>query len=977
MTTIFEAPVKKGVKRGREPAAKKETTTATKAREPPAKKVKKAAEELPWPDIVQEGTEDEPTPKAKAKTKASAASTRPTLRAKRRPTEAVKEEEEEEVEAQPKRSTPTKKKAKKAHTKQQEEVAAADDIPWDDDVEDVDDIPWDQPTTTATTPTKKAATARTTRGETPGESPGKKSKAAAAAAKPEPKSPVKKVKPSEAKSPAKSPAKSTTTTVIERKTPVVEKKVVEAKPAPAKRGGGGGGYPFWMQNRAGPPHLGMKDLPEGKPWCLWGKVFMCTGVLDSLERDDCFTLIEHYGGTVAKSVTKKLTHAVVGTDAGAKKLEQIEARKAQGLVALDEDGLFDLIRNSPEHRPSAAEIAKFNKQRKTEGAPAKPKALQTAAPLLPSPTPASAEEEQKKGPELWVEKYKPKSTKEVIANPAAVKKLQDWLQGWQRSEVQRAKRGEAPARGATQKNAALLSGPPGIGKTTTAHLVAAECGYYALEFNASDTRSKKMIKEHLAQSTENRGLAEFFTGRGGEDGKTVLIMDEVDGMSSGDRGGMAEIIALIKKTHIPIICLCNDRASAKVRSLANYCLDIQLQKPTTQQILGRVTQILQRENIAIDNATLTRIVDASNGDVRQLLNMLQMLTVKSKDLGTLSAPELQERLRTSLKEVELGPLDAVNKLFNATEYQKLSLDAKLDLYFIDPSFVPLFIQENYLHCRPRRARNVSRNPEVERLVEMDLISQAADSFSEADLFDVAIHRDQDWSLAPIHGVFSAIRPAEFMTGNLAGRIDFPKWLGKFSSRKKRFRLLTELAVRMSATTSGDKALLRLDYLPHLVRPLTAPLAKKGADGIDEVLALMDAYGITREDWDTVLELMELGDKDWAKSIPTNVKTAFTRKYKAAHLAVKSAPARKGTVNYVLPEEAAAQGRDGDDEGDDAFNDDEAGEGEGDEGDSMIVARASKKGAAKGAKGGAKKPAARGGAAGRGRGRGETAKAKAK
>lgn len=72
--------------------------------------------------------------------------------------------------------------------------------------------------------------------------------------------------------------------------------------------------------------------------------------------------------------------------------------------------------------------------------------------------------------------------------------------------------------------------------------------------------------------------------------------------------------------------------------------------------------------------------------------MLQMLTVKSKDLGTLSAPELQERLRTSLKEVELGPLDAVNKLFNATEYQKLSLDAKLDLYFIDPSFVPLFIQ---------------------------------------------------------------------------------------------------------------------------------------------------------------------------------------------------------------------------------------------------------------------------------------------
>lgn len=85
-------------------------------------------------------------------------------------------------------------------------------------------------------------------------------------------------------------------------------------------------FSSWMQNRAAPPHLGMKELPQGAPWCLWGKVFMCTGVLDSLERDDAFKLIEHYGGKIAKSVTKQLTHAVVGTDAGAKKLEQIEVR---------------------------------------------------------------------------------------------------------------------------------------------------------------------------------------------------------------------------------------------------------------------------------------------------------------------------------------------------------------------------------------------------------------------------------------------------------------------------------------------------------------------------------------------------------------------------------------------------------------------------------------------------------------------------
>ena len=55
-------------------------------------------------------------------------------------------------------------------------------------------------------------------------------------------------------------------------------------------------------------------------------------------------------------------------------------------------------------------------------------------------------------------------------------------------------------------------------------------------------------------------------------------MDEVDGMSSGDRGGLAELILLLKKTRVPIICICNDRSSPKVRSLANYCLDLHLRR---------------------------------------------------------------------------------------------------------------------------------------------------------------------------------------------------------------------------------------------------------------------------------------------------------------------------------------------------------------------------------------------------------------
>lgn len=65
-------------------------------------------------------------------------------------------------------------------------------------------------------------------------------------------------------------------------------------------------------------------------------------------------------------------------------------------------------------------------------------------------------------------------------------------------------------------------------------------------------------------------------------------MDEVDGMSGNeDRGGVQELIALIKKSKIPIITMCNDRNHPKIRSLANHCFDLRFYKPRIEQIRVR------------------------------------------------------------------------------------------------------------------------------------------------------------------------------------------------------------------------------------------------------------------------------------------------------------------------------------------------------------------------------------------------------
>lgn len=61
--------------------------------------------------------------------------------------------------------------------------------------------------------------------------------------------------------------------------------------------------------------------------------------------------------------------------------------------------------------------------------------------------------------------------------------------------------------------AALLSGSPGVGKTTTATLVCEELGFSYVEMNASDTRNKKTLEEHISQSLSNKTMDGFLPGK--------------------------------------------------------------------------------------------------------------------------------------------------------------------------------------------------------------------------------------------------------------------------------------------------------------------------------------------------------------------------------------------------------------------------------------------------------------------------------
>lgn len=89
-----------------------------------------------------------------------------------------------------------------------------------------------------------------------------------------------------------------------------------------------------------PINKGLKSVPTGKPCCLKNKIFVLTGVLDSLEREEAVALIKKYGGKVRVKVDSSVTHVLAGLESGPTKLYNA---MHYGVHVIDEDGLFEML----------------------------------------------------------------------------------------------------------------------------------------------------------------------------------------------------------------------------------------------------------------------------------------------------------------------------------------------------------------------------------------------------------------------------------------------------------------------------------------------------------------------------------------------------------------------------------------------------------------------------------------------------------
>ncbi|ODH25157.1 hypothetical protein ACO22_05247 [Paracoccidioides brasiliensis] len=636
-----------------------------------------------------------------------------------------------------------------------------------------------------------------------------------------------------------------------------------------------------------PADSGTTELPVGAENCLVGLSFVFTGVLSSLGREEGQSLVKRYGGKVTTGPSSKTSYVVLGDDAGPKKLETI---KKFGLKTINEEGLFELIRRLPANggdgkaaeqyaarqkqeeqriRELAAEIDR--EEKKHSAASMTPKKMTVSSGNKPEP--AAIDDR------LWTSKYAPTSLNMICGNKTAVEKLQSWLRNWRNSAKADFKKGGKDGTGIYR--AVMIHGPPGIGKTTAAHLVAKLENYDVVETNASDTRSKGLLETGLRGVLDTTSLQGYFSGEGKkvDSGKKnlVLIMDEVDGMSAGDRGGVGALASVAKKTRIPMILICNERRLPKMRPFDSVTFDLPFRRPTVDQIRARLSTICYREGLRIPPQVLDSLIQGTHADIRQVINMLSTAKL---DQGTLDYDQGKQMSKAWEKHVILKPWDIVGKILSAQMFaqsSQTSLNEKIELYFNDHEFSYLMVQENYLNTRPSIANAYQGREQRFKLLE--LTDNAAQSISDGDLVDRLIHgTQQQWSLMPTHAVFSFVRPASFMAGNMTDRPGFTSWLGNNSKQGKMGRQIKEIQGHMRLRASGDRHEIRQQYMPALWNKLVRPLQIEGKDSVEEVIDLMDSYFLTRDDWDSIVEL-GLGTMDQKNlSIDSQTKATFTRLY---------------------------------------------------------------------------------------------------
>lgn len=177
---------------------------------------------------------------------------------------------------------------------------------------------------------------------------------------------------------------------------------------------------------------------------------------------------------------------------------------------------------------------------------------------------------------MLLEKYAPKSTKEIIGNSAAVADIKRFLTGWKKGR------------------ALLVHGPPGSGKSVAVRLIAGEGGYGLVEPEDGALKGRAEAQQGIFSK------------------KRIVLLEGLEAVPT------RRLTQLIKESSHPVICTMNDAYELAPATRKMFRL-VRFEKVSKQELIKFLEDICGKEQIACDLKEIEQLARTSNGDVRALL----------------------------------------------------------------------------------------------------------------------------------------------------------------------------------------------------------------------------------------------------------------------------------------------------------------------------------------------------------------------
>ena len=210
---------------------------------------------------------------------------------------------------------------------------------------------------------------------------------------------------------------------------------------------------------------------------------------------------------------------------------------------------------------------------------------------------------------MWVEKYRPRKLDDLVNQVSVKQRLNQLLE----------KRAELPH--------LLFAGPPGSGKTTTALIISRQilgelAGDYTLSLNASDERGIDVVRERV------KTFARFADRREGVPYRLV-ILDEADEMT-GDAQTALRRIMEEASAFTRFILICN-YSSGIIEPLQSRCAIFRFKRFEEKAVVAHLKEIAKKEKVkAAGDSVFGEIFEATQGDLRQAINLLQAASVSGE-----------------------------------------------------------------------------------------------------------------------------------------------------------------------------------------------------------------------------------------------------------------------------------------------------------------------------------------------------------